>query len=82
MVEMLGLPWAKDAIPHTGVVVPTGFRGRSSGAEKSELSKVDMDTHSSKKVMASSVRRFDIFVLSLLFCHPVKVIVREIGTRK
>jgi len=38
---MLGLPWAKDAIAHTGVVVPTEFRGRSSGAEKSELSKVE-----------------------------------------
>ena len=47
---MLGLPWAKDAAPAppTVVVAPIKLRGESSGAEKSELSNVDMDTHSSK----------------------------------
>lgn len=56
------------AVTPVVVVAPPKLRDRSSGAEKSELSKVDMDTHSSKYDNASSVRRFDIFFLSLLLC--------------
>lgn len=38
----------KDRLLSTGVVMPTKLSGGSSGDEKSELSKVDRDTHSSK----------------------------------
>ena len=60
------------AAPLIGVVV-TEFTDGSSAAEKSELSKADMETHSSKYDIASSVKRFDIFFLSLLLCYKITV---------
>lgn len=69
MVEALELWQGKIPLPHAGSAARTEPNGGSSGAEKSELSKVDMDTHSSKKFIASSVRRFDIFRRSMLVCH-------------
>lgn len=69
---MHGLSWGKDAEKFTGIVAPKEC-GWSSAAEKSELSNVDMDTHSSKYDMASSVKRFDIFFRSLLVCDQTTV---------
>ena len=66
---MLKPPPGTDTKPPIRFCDPAKERGGSSGAEKSELSKVDIDTHSSKYAIASSVRRFEISFLSLLLCN-------------
>lgn len=48
MTAAVELAWSKEVLLPTGVVKPTKLSGGSSGDEKSELSKVDRDTHSSK----------------------------------
>ena len=48
VAEALELAWSDNTLLSTGVVKPTMLTGGSSGDEKSELSNVDRDTHSSK----------------------------------
>lgn len=69
MAEALELWHVKIPLPVDAGAATAETHSGSSGADKSELSKVDMDMHSSKKFIASSVRRFDIFLRSMLVCH-------------
>lgn len=48
VTEATEFAWSKDEPFPTGVVKLVKLNGGSSGDEKSELSKVDRDTHSSK----------------------------------
>ena len=48
LTAALEFAWGKDAQSPTGEATPTKLIGGSSGDEKSELSNVDSDTHSSK----------------------------------
>ena len=72
ITETLELAWG--VVPSsTWVVEETWWIGGvSSNDEKSEPSNVDNETHSSKYAKASSVKRFDILLLSMLACFEIE----------